>query len=507
MRSKYIIKNALLSILEQFVIIISGFILPRLLLKYYGSQYNGLITSITDFLSCAVLLRSGIGGATRAALYKPIADNNHKEISRIIKATDNFMKKIGLILLLLILFFSLIYPLIVKNDFNYFFTFSLFLIIGASTFAESFFGITYLILLQADQKLWISSLFKIVSYIVNIIISIVLIVNNFDIRIVKFASSLIFTLYPIMMGFYVKRRYKIDKNVIPNNEAIKQRWDAFWHQVSSFVMNNTDTFVLTLFTNMFEVSVYCIYNLVLKALKQVIVTIENSLESSFGDMLAKKENIKNNFEIMNLLNFNLSTILYGCTSVLIFKFVSIYTNNVSDVNYYRPIFAYIMLLSNYIYCLRLPYLTIVSAAGHYKETKKGAFLEAFINLLLSVIFVVRYGIIGVAIGTLISTTIRTVELVLYSNHIIIKSSNKEFIKNLLISLSEIIIIIFLNYIVPLGECNNYFSFIFQGVIYFCLLLIIIIINDLLIYKKHILTFMNKIKIVFKKSNKCNVSNI
>ena len=153
MRSKYIIKNALLSILEQFVIIISGFILPRLLLKYYGSQYNGLITSITDFLSCAVLLRSGIGGATRAALYKPIADNNHKEISRIIKATDNFMKKIGLILLLLILIFSLIYRLIVKNDFNYFFTFSLFLIIGASTFAESFFGITYLILLQADQKI------------------------------------------------------------------------------------------------------------------------------------------------------------------------------------------------------------------------------------------------------------------------------------------------------------------------------------------------------------------
>ena len=60
----------------------------------------------------------------------------------------------------------MIYPFFVKDDFEWFFSFSLFLIIGVSSFAESFFGITYLIVLQADQKLWISSLLKIICYIV-----------------------------------------------------------------------------------------------------------------------------------------------------------------------------------------------------------------------------------------------------------------------------------------------------------------------------------------------------
>ena len=147
MRSKKTVKNTVFSLIEDFVAIVCSFIIPKLILSRFGSVYNGLTTSITQFLSCAILLRSGIGGATRAALYKPLAEKNNKEISSIIKATDIFMKKIGLILLAFIVLFAAFYPMIIHTNFTWFFTFSLFLIIGISTFAESFFGITYLILL------------------------------------------------------------------------------------------------------------------------------------------------------------------------------------------------------------------------------------------------------------------------------------------------------------------------------------------------------------------------
>lgn len=174
MRGKKTAINTVFSLMEEIVAVICGFILPRLILTAFGSKYNGLTTSVSQFLTCAVLLRSGIGGATRAALYKPIAEENHDKINSIVKATDIFMKKIGVTLAGLILLFATLYPFLVKNEFGWFFTFSLFLIIGASTFAESFFGITYLIVLQADQKLWVSSLLKMICYVLNTAIGAVL---------------------------------------------------------------------------------------------------------------------------------------------------------------------------------------------------------------------------------------------------------------------------------------------------------------------------------------------
>ena len=79
-RSKKLALNTLFSLLEELVAIICGFILPRLILSAFGSKYNGITTSITQFLSCAVLLRAGIGGVTRAALYKPLANHDKNKI-------------------------------------------------------------------------------------------------------------------------------------------------------------------------------------------------------------------------------------------------------------------------------------------------------------------------------------------------------------------------------------------------------------------------------------------
>ena len=123
MRGRKAIQNTIFSLLEEFISVVCGFILPRLILSAFGSTYNGLTTSISQFLSCAILLRAGIGGATRVALYKPLADGDQQQINSIVKATDNFMKRIGLILAGLIVSFAVIYPFLIKNEFGWLFSF------------------------------------------------------------------------------------------------------------------------------------------------------------------------------------------------------------------------------------------------------------------------------------------------------------------------------------------------------------------------------------------------
>ena len=48
---KKLLYNTVSSLLFQILTIICGFVLPRLFIGEYGSEINGLVSSITQFLS------------------------------------------------------------------------------------------------------------------------------------------------------------------------------------------------------------------------------------------------------------------------------------------------------------------------------------------------------------------------------------------------------------------------------------------------------------------------
>ena len=409
-RGRQAVVNTIAQLCAELVAIICGLILPRLILGAFGSAYNGLTSSISQFLSYAILLRSGIGGATRAALYKPLREGDTVKVNAIMSATNRFMKRIALILTVLILLFACVYPFLVIDEFEWFFSFTLFLIIGISTIAESLLGVSNFIFLQANQKLHIPAIAHIISYIANTVISVILLKFGFGIHVVKFGSAFAYTLYPLILHFYVKRKYNIDFTVEPDNVAIKQRWDAFFHQVAYFVTTNTDTVVLTIFANIREVSVYSVYNLVIVAIRKFSASFTNGLESAFGNMIAgdEKKVMKDNFMIVETLTFAIGTFVLIVSSIMIVPFVKIYTRNVTDVEYARPLFALIMVSGQFMETIRQPYQILIQAAGRYKETKNIVIVEPIINISISILLVIKFGLVGVAIGTFISILFRTI---------------------------------------------------------------------------------------------------
>ncbi len=58
MRSKKVVANALVQVVLELVAILSGFIVPSLIIENYRSGTNGLIVSITQFLGYLTLLQT-----------------------------------------------------------------------------------------------------------------------------------------------------------------------------------------------------------------------------------------------------------------------------------------------------------------------------------------------------------------------------------------------------------------------------------------------------------------
>ena len=114
-----------------------------------------------------------------------------------------------------------------------------------------------------------------------------------------------------------------------------------------------------------------------------------------------------------------NSIGFGCTLTLIIPFVQVYTNGINDADYINQIFGVVITMAYLAYSLRCFYNMPVLAAGHYKETQNAAFIEAIINVVLSVILVYNFGLIGVAIGTFAAMSYRVVYLIFYlSKHIL-----------------------------------------------------------------------------------------
>ena len=213
MRSRKAFINVITALILQLTSIICGLIVPRAIINSFGSSVNGLISSISQFLTYIVLLEAGVGGVVRAALYKSLANNDVLSVSKIIKATDKFFKKIAYIFIIYLFALSFMLPFIVINEFDFLFTFSLVLIIGVSTFFQYYFGISYQILLQADQRQYTNTVIQIMTIVINTILIVVLVNIGSNIQNVKILSALIFVIRPILLNVFVLVKKLVEKNL------------------------------------------------------------------------------------------------------------------------------------------------------------------------------------------------------------------------------------------------------------------------------------------------------
>ena len=114
-------------------------------------------------------------------------------------------------------------------------------------------------------------------------------------------------------------------------------------------------------------------------------------------------------------------------------FVMLYTHGVTDADYFRPVFSAIIIMAEYIYCVRDPYDAAIYAAGKFKETAVSAYIEAGINIVLSVTLVNWLGLEGIAIGTFTGMTFRMIYMIVYLSKNVVYRSWLKPLKRLLIS--------------------------------------------------------------------------
>lgn len=435
-KEKKALFNILTNILVQAMTAISGFVVQRLILNICGSEINGLVSSISQFLTYAGLVEMGIGNAAIVALYKPIVEKDISSINKILgTATKKYIYS-GIIYTVIVCGIALLYPFVVHTELEFNFIFSMVFVVAISGIVDFLVIGKYKVFLIASQKYYVLNIIKIIVTFTNIITNIVLLLNGYSIIIVK-GSILISKLIEVLMiKIYIKEKYSKIKFEGNNSLVIiEQQSNALVHQIASVVVYNTDLVLLTLFTTtsgkLKEVSVYAVYCMVFSVINNLITTLTTGMDAIFGDMIARgqKKKVTNFFDGYEYWYLLVVYILFTCFMVLTLPFIYCYTKGINDVNYLRIEVGILFGINGILATLKDPFGVLIKAYGHYKQTQKFTIGEAVINIIISILLVNKWGIRGVLLGTAISHLYICIEFARYVNHKLLLRDWRKSLKN------------------------------------------------------------------------------
>lgn len=427
-------------LLSQIVTICVGIIFPRLILVKLGSETNGLTNSVNQIFTYFSLLEAGVGTASLQALYAPVGRGDHQASNEILAATDQYYKKTGYVYFAAFILLSVVYPLVVDSELPKTTIFWVIIFTGLSGVLSYFFQGKYNVLLLAEGKNYINSNLSTIVYLITSALKLLLLLGGFGIVAIQGMYCCFNILKMLYIEWYIHKHYKwIDLSVKPNTQALSQRNFVLIHQISSLIFNNTDTLILTFFVGLKSVSVYSMYTLLFGMIGTAIGTITGSVQFVLGQAFNndREEYLKLHgvYEIFSMI---VVFSLYCVANIFILPFMKLYTRGITDISYIDPILPWLFIAVYLLNNGRESSNITIKFAGHFKQTVSRTIIESTINIVVSIIGVVKWGIYGVLVGTIAALLFRANDMIIYANKIILKRSPwityKRWIRNVIIFL-------------------------------------------------------------------------
>jgi len=417
--------NVIYGILGQVITIVLGIVIPRLVLVSYGSEINGLLNSVSQIFVYFGLLEAGVGMASLQALYVPISKDDKKSINGIMVATHNFYKKAGYVYVAAVLGLAFIYPLCVKMSCSYWLVAGVILFGGLGNSINFLYQGKYKILMQAEGYSYIITNITTLIGVISSCAKVILLLIGFDVLAVQFSFFVISILQMIIYAVYVKKKYKwIDFSTEPNDIAIKQKNSTLIHQIAAMVFNNTDVLLLTFLTQDLKiVSIYTMYNMIVTMLINMIQQVEGGFSFKLGQIYNTDfEQYKRLHEIFQNIYLILIFTAMSCVYIVITPFMRLYTAGIDDINYLDRWYPLLFTLWPLLVYGRAAENNVISFAGHFKQTQWRAVMEVVINLSVSVVCILKFGIYGALFGTIVASLYRTNDVIIYAYKYLLKKS-------------------------------------------------------------------------------------
>lgn len=407
MRTKKTFINMCAKFVNQIVVILLGLISRRVMIDSVGVQYLGINGVLENVFTIISLAESGIGVAMVYSLYKPLAEKNE----HIIKGLMQFYRKSYHILAAFTLCAGLaiipFLPVFLKGNTvnNTMIIYFLFLFQAVTSYL-----FTYKVSLNnADQNQYIVTIINTISQTLVLIIKIAILYfwKNY---IVFLTIDIIFNLIRnLVISHIVDRMYPFlkDKDHVALDKEIK---DPLYKNIKALFVGKlgyivsvaSDNLVISSKLSVISVGLYSNYTTIITAASNFVKIFISSSTASVGNAVASetKENVYKIFKKMLFINFWIYTVCAVGMFCLLTPFVeNIWLGKEFGLG---ELTTFLIVFNFFLDGIMAPIDSVKSSAGIYWNDRYIPIAAAVLNLVLSILFVQKYQIAGVLIGTIVS---------------------------------------------------------------------------------------------------------
>ena len=400
--------NAEVNLLFYFLTLFLTFFSRKIFLDNLGAEFIGLTGTLHNILGYLNLSELGITACIGFFLFKPVQANNRKEIQDILSLLGYLYNWIGSIIFIGAFVISLFFPLIFSNaELNLsiiYFAFYSFL--GSSLIG---YFINYRqILLSADQKNYLVAIYYQSANLVKLGLQIYLAYHYKNLCAWVAVEFLFGIIGCIILNWKINKEYpwlKVNKKqgkalLKQYPEIITKTKQVFIHKIKDFVLVKSDELFIFLFVSLKMVAYYGNYMIIISKLISLFRSITGSVGASVGNLVAE-----GNKEHMLKVFWEYTTIQHTIAATLTFSLYAFLEPFVS--HWLGP--EYIM--DNRILVLLVIYIYITNsrnsvdsfnyAHGLYADVWS-AWAELIINVGVTIICGLMWGIIGILLGKIAS---------------------------------------------------------------------------------------------------------
>lgn len=407
-RTRRSLTNVLVTLLTNAIILVTAFIVQKVLIMTLGSDYNGINGLFTSVISMMSLTDLGIGSAIIYHLYRPVAKSDYDVICSLLRFYRNSYITISIVVLVigcaLMVFMPGIVGNVVIND-NIYLIFILFLLDCLVSYFLSY----KKSLLYAYQLNYVLDGVHFIYYILQNAAQIFVLVYYQSFILFLLLKTICKIVENLTISSYIKKHYSFTQNkqILPlskdiRNDIFKKIKALLFHRLGRLFITGSDSLVITGVLGILHMSIYTNYHLIIGGITALLNKIFETLTSSVGNFLLDS-NKSQRYEIYRKIDF-LNFWFFGCVSVVLFSIMQPFiTLWVGEKYLFQNTTLFFLVINFYQEGMRASILTFKDAAGIYHEDRFIPVIEAVLNVFISIFFAYKIGIIGIFIGTIISS--------------------------------------------------------------------------------------------------------
>lgn len=442
-KSGRLVSNITSYAILQVVNMMVGLFLPRLYLAVYGSEVNGVISTVNSFISYFSYLEAGIGLTLIHALFKPLAQNNFEQTNGILSYSKKQYGRISGIYFCLVVLLSALFPVFSSSEALSKVEFiALVFVIGLYGSLDFFTMSKYRVLLTADRKEYVISNASIVAQLLRFGFVWLLLQFNISVVFVKIAPILTLIIRSLILRIYIKRNYpNVNYSVTPTTDlsVTSNRWDALLLQISINTSVSLPTIIISQVLGFKEANIYAVYSLVASAMISIVSALSSGIAPKMGLSLSQGKDIDSAYKIYDFIVSIVIAVVFSTMAVMLIPFINLYTSVVDDVNYIYPLYGVLISVWAALYSYRIPLTAIINAAGIYRENRINNIVNIIIQVGAGIVGALIFGISGVLVVMIIASIQRNIGFsFINSKKVLHKGVKSTLLYQLLIALVVVI---------------------------------------------------------------------